>query len=106
MSTPTQPAPELFAADEVAMDSPRLAWLKANGLLVIHHNPPHCEGQANWFCGELAWWPNKTGVDWLVEEVGQNGDSRVGQGYTENEAIVTYATMHGIPLWNEQGGTP
>ena len=61
------PQQTLFSPDAGAQLSPRLAWIRKHGLITVHHNPPHCAGEANWFCGDADWWPGLTGVDWLVE---------------------------------------
>ena len=89
---------EMFPADSVAMDSPRLAWMKKHGI-ITYRSPvePVC-----WFAGFQDWWPKLQGVHFFAEETANNGDMRVGEGVTEDGALVELAKYEGIKLWNEE----
>jgi hypothetical protein len=95
---------ELFPSEAGRQDSPRLAWVKANGILTWHDNGKRdgvevCPPQ--WFCGVRSWWPTETGMSFFGYETGENGDSRIGEGTTEDEALADLAKKHGLKLWNE-----
>ncbi len=101
---------ELFPAESVRMDSPKLAWLKRHGVLTWYDSGKR-DGfhvcPAEWFAGFQHWWPGLDGIIFFSEETGHNGDSRCGQGDTEDEAICSLLTCgearaKGIKLWNEE----
>lgn len=86
--------------------SPRLAWIKKHGIITYRHSTGHAP--ATWFAGFQEWWPNKSGFDFFFEETANNGDSRVGEGDTEDDALANLLTCGdaraaGIRLWNEEG---
>ncbi len=101
---------ELFAPTEGAADSPRLAWLKRHGVITWYDNGRRdgfevCEPQ--WFAGFQHWWPGKTGINFFAHETGDNGDSRIGQGDSEQEALCNFLTCgeareKKLKLWNEE----
>lgn len=95
---------ELFPVETVSMDSPRLAWIKKHGVVTYHsfpNEPDHC-----WFAGFQEWWPKLTDrVDFFCHETGWNGDSRLAEGETEDEALATLARYYELPLWNEENIT-
>lgn len=96
---------ELFPAESVAMDSPKLAWMKRHGVITFYYSSPNCE--PTWFAGFHSWWPYLKGLNFFAEETGHNGDSRVGEGVTEDDAIASLLTCgeareKGINLWNEE----
>lgn len=93
---------ELFPIEAVAMDSPRLAWMKRHGIITLHHRSEYVD--PTWFAGRMVWWPGLTGVDFFAEETALNGDSRIGQGETEDEALVALAARAGLKHWSEEGG--
>lgn len=86
---------ELFAPEEVAMDSPKLAWMKRHGILTWYDSGMR-EGfracPAEWFAGFQAWWPDKSGIDFFAHETAHNGDSRIGEGDSEEEALANLMT--------------
>jgi hypothetical protein len=90
---------ELFPVEAVQMDSPRLAWMKKHGV-ITYRSPvePVC-----WFAGFQEWWPKLEGVGFFAKETAHNGDIRVGEGATEDEALCQLAKWEGIKLWNEEG---
>lgn len=96
---------ELFSAESVAMDSPRLAWMKRHGIITFYHAPGHCP--PTWFAGFQCWRPGLTGIDFFATETAHNGDSRIGEGDTEDEALASlmtcgHARENKIRLWNEE----
>jgi hypothetical protein len=90
---------ELFPAEAMQSDSPRLRWMNKHGIITLYHAPGHCP--PTWFAGRLVWWPELSGVDFFATETAHNGDSRVGEGPTEDDALESLALAAGIPLWNE-----
>lgn len=91
------------------MDSPRLAWMKKHQVLTFH-----LPSTGEWLAGFVAG-PNYGKIaasndetaQWFCDECGENGDSSIGVGETEHEAIVElmttwYARSNGIRLWNEE----
>ena len=92
---------ELFPAESVAMDSPRLAWIKKHHCITFHSDlEPEC-----WFAGfsETLIVDRDAQIQWMCDEIGDNGNSSVGEGATEDEAIANAAGIWRIPLWNEEG---
>ncbi len=93
---------ELFAPAEVAMLSPRLAWMQRHGIITLH-----LAGDC-WLAGFQWWRPDRTDpADFFCRECGENGSSRVGEGLTEDEALAELMTCgdarsRGIRLWNEE----
>ena len=80
--------------------SPKLAWMNKHGVITFAHK---MEPQT-WFAGFQVWWPKLDALDFFVKEVGEYGDSRVGQGDSENEAITDlltcgYARQKNIKHW-------
>jgi hypothetical protein len=102
--------PELFPAESVAMDSPRIAWMKKHGILTWHDSGKRDGFQvcpAGWFAGFRQWWPEKTGIEFFAIETAHNGGSRIGEGDTEADALADLLTCgearaNGIKLWNEE----
>jgi hypothetical protein len=100
---------ELFAPGEVAMDSPRLAWMKRHGIITWYDNGRRngvewCEAQ--WFAGFQVWWPLEQGFGFFALETAHFGDTRIGQGESEDEALVSLMTCaearrRCLKLWNE-----
>ena len=101
---------ELFPVETVQMDSPKLAWLKKHGVLSWYDTGKRDGFQAcppQWFAGFEHWWPGKTGIEFFAEETAHNGDSRIGEGGSEEEAICHLLTCgearsKGMRLWNEE----
>lgn len=93
---------DLFPADVGQLDSPRLAWMKRHGVITLRHQSEKWLIEATWFAGFQAWHPELGGVDFFAVETGANGDSRIGEGDTEEEALGALARRAGIRLWNEE----
>lgn len=90
---------ELFPAEAVQMDSPKLAWLKKHGL----------ETQRNEFAGEFSEeWDDGETPAWVCRVVKDSADMssyrprEIAGGKTEEEACAELALIRGIPLWNEE----
>jgi hypothetical protein len=101
--------PDLFPPEVGRQDSPRLSWIKRHQVLTYH-----LVGTGEWLAGfvagenyaKIAASSDETS-QWFCDETGENGDSSIGIGATEDEAIAElmttwYATSHGIRLWNEE----
>jgi hypothetical protein len=86
----------LFPAAEVAMDSPRRAWIKRNH--VVTYFSADREDPV-WYAGR-AEAPVADAVEWMFRELGAHGNSGIGEGATEEEAITEMAIKHDLPLWN------
>ena len=98
---------ELFTEEQVSMDSPKLAWLKKHGIITLYHTHTHGDCPPMWFAGFQVWWPELSGVDFFAEETAHNGDSRIGSGESEDEALASLmtsgdATRRNLRLWNEE----
>ncbi len=100
---------EFFPAELVTMDSPRLAWMKRHQVLTYL-----LPSTREWLAGFVAG-PNYSKIaasveetaQWFCDECSENGDSSIGVGSTEDEAIselmsTWYARSHSIRLWNEE----
>lgn len=92
------------------MDSPKLAWLKKHGIITWYDDGRR-DGYAacppQWFSGFQAWWPGQTGIDYFAAETAENGDSRIGEGDSEDEALANLmscgeARNAGMKLWFEE----
>lgn len=80
---------DLFPAEQMAMDSPRLAWVKRYNVRV--HHVATCP--APW----SAWFPGN-------EENGLPSEPELcGYGQTEEEALRDLGVRNDFPLWNEEG---
>ena len=80
---------ELFPDASVAMDSPRLRWMKKHGVKTRY------EGDCY-----ISW------IGDLDEAIEHGGDDPDDGGYaeaeTEDEAILLIAKAHHLRLWNEE----
>ena len=47
-------------------------------------------------------WKYESAADYFCQETGSNGDQNIGEGLTEDEAIVSLCLKHGVKLWNEE----
>ena len=88
---------EMFPPDTVAMDSPKLAWLKRHGVTVIKHNfaGTDIEGSDEptfEACGWHSW----------TDKCGRDHETQNGWGYDEDEALQNLAKHCGWKLWNEE----
>lgn len=100
---------ELFPASEVALDSPRLLWLRRHGILTWFDDGKR-DGytiEPEWFAGFQHWWPGQLGINFFATETAHNGDSRIGQGDDEDEALIHLLTcaearQRGIKHWSEE----
>lgn len=86
---------ELFPPREVAMDSPRLRWLRKHGLVLQHNagltRADYEDGACDWTCYVQA-----------AMHGGVCGDCNIGGGDTEDEACADLAKNKGLKLWNEE----
>ena len=99
-------ADELFPAESVACDSPRLAWMKkmmARGIDVNDH--PEHEGDSELGGRYAVWFRDNTAPDWadFFKTPMPLDYGLCGYGDTMDEAIIELAAIHRIPLWNEEG---
>ena len=80
---------ELFTDAAVAMDSPRLRWMKKHGVKTRYDGERY-----------MAW------IGDLDEAIEHGGDDPDAGGYalaeTEDDAILLIAKAHGLRLWNEE----
>lgn len=76
---------ELFPAEQVSVDSPRLRWLKKHDI----HTFDRGEGGSDEL-GDFERWSAGTGACNYVD------------GATEDEAIANWAKAHCLLLWNEE----
>lgn len=91
-------------------DSPKLAWMKRHGVITWYDNGKRdgvqrCEPE--WFAAFQHWWPGKSGIDFFAIETAHNGDSRIGQGDSEEEALCHFLTCgearaKWLKRWNEE----
>lgn len=81
--------------------SPRLAWMRKHGIITLHHAPGRGV-PPTWFAGFAEWWPDKHGENFFAWETAHNGDSRIGEGDTEDEALAQLAYHWDMKLWNEE----
>ena len=93
--------------------SPRLLWMKKHAVLSWFDTGKRDGFQVcppQWFAGFQHWWPEKTGIDFFANETGANGDSRIGEGDSEHEALANLMTCWdarkvNMKLWNEEAGS-
>jgi hypothetical protein len=83
---------ELFTDAAVAMDSPRLRWMKKHDVHTADFND--CQGPWAAWIGDF-------------EEAADRGESNpyaggYARGKTEDEAILLLAKANGLRLWNEE----
>lgn len=88
--------------------SPRLAWMKKHGIITFHHRPGH-NCPPTWFAGFQAWHPTLKGVAFCATETAEHDDSRIGEGETEEDALISLmgcwdARKVNMHLWNEEAG--
>jgi hypothetical protein len=93
---------ELFPLEAVQMDSPKLAWMKREGVITWYHPGFGDECPPTWFAGFQEWWPDLKEANFFAEETAHNGDSRCVEGDTEADAICALAKRYEIKLWNEE----
>jgi hypothetical protein len=92
---------ELFPVEAVAMDSPRLAWMKRNNILTHFSS-----GMPDpWLA--IAAMPEDVGknIGQIMAESCRLYDEAnlCGYGATEEEAIVDLAEKNMWAIWNEEG---
>lgn len=73
----------LFPPSDMAMDSPRLAWLKQHDLITTQQGYPFTEHPLSWMCSNRAM-------------------TICGYGATEADAILDYCARHKIKHWTLQ----
>ena len=74
---------ELFNPKDVAVESPRLLWMKENKVKTLRENA-------------LEW-------EWMAWCSDESKPMHTAFGGTEVDAITSHAIKRGIPLWNETG---
>ena len=100
----------LFDVEE--SKSPRLQWLEKHGI-VTYLNCPHDPELRLWMAGFAKWADGFRGMtskrghadfeaDLFFHETSHNGESRMGYGDTEHEALVSFAKRWDLLLWNEE----
>lgn len=83
---------ELFPAEQVSKDSPRLAWIKSHNVQTIHNS----DVQLGEECPESG----ETLYPWCAS-IGRFNGANGHFGNSEDEAITALAIAKGIRLWNE-----
>lgn len=96
---------ELFGEPVGVALSPRLAWMQKHGIITFNGKEYGCRG--NWYAGFQSWHPGQTGFVFFAKETGENGNRRVGEGDTEEDALVSLLTCwdakkQNLKLWNEE----
>ena len=93
-------ADELFNSLEVASESPRLQWMRQNGVTL--HSPPSD------MVGMASNYGDTTEAYYAVPTDGLGGfnTKSAGMGATADEALADYAVKHGLRLWNETPDAP
>jgi len=92
-------ADELFSALEVASESPKLKWLRAQNAETEHfpeggfESPETGDYVPKWVCRKK-------------KESGSFGPREIGCGETEQEAIADFAINAGVRLWFETPDSP
>lgn len=85
-------AEELFPAEAVTMDSPRLAWMKRHRVQTAHSDHPVDPDES-----DDCW------VAWIERVEGERlGPKNAATGETEQEALWRIAIKFSLPLWNEE----
>ena len=95
---------ELFPIESVTLESPRLRWMKKHGIITMSFPTEACFGEFDKCIAGKA--EGVTGKDniaqWFCDETGRNGDTQIGMGATEDEAITELAQKWELKLWNEE----
>src|SRR4051812_1993568 len=96
---------ELFRASAVAMDSPRLAWIKAHRVLTFH-----CLESSDEFAMWLADFDEgvysyENAADYFFWRCGPHTTDKrsIGIGHTEDDAIAELCQKRHVKMWNEEG---
>ena len=89
---------ELFLAEEVAMDSLRLAWMKKHRIETAAMEPELVGTTSPETGDEIAPW-----IAWIERIHGElPGPVNVVTGETEDEALANLARKFRLKLWNEE----
>lgn len=88
----------LFPAESVAMDSPRLAWLKANGFETqrLADGGTECPESGD----IIPRWVCRVSKD--DDDMSNYSPIQIAGGDTEDEACSALAAARKIKLWNEE----
>lgn len=73
---------DLFPAESLNVDSPRIAWMKR---WVLQFKPDLAYDPASFICFSLS-----------------NPKMKSGRGDTEDDAMLDWAKQNGVRLWNEE----
>lgn len=103
-------ADDLFSALETRSLSPKLRWMRDEGIITWYDNGKrdgYAACPAQWFAGFQKWWPGQDGICFFAAETAENGDSRIGEGETEGDALADLMTCgeareRKLRLWFEQ----
>lgn len=86
------------------MDSPRLVWMKKHGVITMSFDKAHRFGEWDKWIAGIA--PGVSGeaaiAQWFCDECGSNGETRIGMGATEDDALAHLAREWDLKLWNEE----
>lgn len=77
--------------------SPKLAWVKRHDVVILYDKlDPAC-----WFVGLREWHAMaKNARDFFAKETAYNGDLRIGEGDTEEDAICDFCIKNDIAHYN------
>lgn len=91
---------ELFPPSTVAVDSPRLRWMKELGVLTIQQ-PKELVGETCPETGDIipAWVAGRYAQDDF--DIYHAPLDVAGHGDTEDEALADWARRNGVRMWNE-----
>lgn len=97
--------PDLFHVQRVL--SPRLLWMKRHKVL-LYLSMPNCPDSRCFFaafdCGD---WPGyEDAADYFAQEIARFGDSRIGEGKTEDDAICDLCEKRGVRHWTVENLPP
>jgi hypothetical protein len=71
---------------------------QADHLSILPNDPDLRQWMAGFDGGQ---WEYENAADWFCQETTHYGDSRIGVGETEDEAIESLCKLYRVPLWNE-----
>lgn len=80
--------------------SPRLRWMKRHKV-VLYLSMANDPDWRCWFAAfDTGDWPGyEDAADYFAKEIAANGDRRIGEGKTEDDAILDLCLKRGVPHW-------
>ena len=93
---------ELFPLAEILQESPRLRWLKKHNVITFSCAQLDSEDYIWLAAFDKSKWVYKSPLDFFAQETAEFGDTRIGSGDTEDDAICMLARMYRVRLWNEE----